>query len=362
MKTLYAFIFLFAISTLNLSAAVTADLVITAPEGTDDPQSAADGGLNASYGRAQLNFIVKAGTGNVKLDSLATNSGVPEIKDWGDRLDVLGEESLPGSPLTFIPELDARVRITINALKPDGTDGRLKADNGRGFGVEGSNPHRVDWNVNNAASEVLKIDVDLTELPSTHRLDIVSLTLGNAGGGGSVGLSIPKLVDFSGGTLRGQVLSEEEASLFLLGSAHELKGGRFSSLYLSQASKPETGNAGFSLQGITLDILPDYGDWAGYYLADPSGNTDTRSLLGWVNVANPGWTWSYNFSAWFYVQEGWVTHKGSWAYMPAASELALGQVDYVGPDWIWVYSQASWVYRPGVAVTESGSWIFIFDL
>ena len=355
MKKLSLMALLSVLSTLNLAAAVTANLVITAPEGTDDPQSAADGGLNASYGKAQLNFIIKAGTGNVKLDSLATNSAVPEIKAWGDMLDVLGEESLPGSPLSYIPEADAKVTITINALNPDGTSGRLKADNGRGFGVGGSNPHRLDWNVNNAASETLKIDVDTTGIPATHRLDIVSLTLGNGEGN-----AVPRITSFSNAVLRGGLVTED--TVFSLGSTHELVGGRFSSLNLTQAIKPAQGDDGFSLQGITLDILPYHGDWAGYYLADAAGNTDTQSLLGWVNVSNPGWTWSYNFSAWFYAQEGWVTQRGSWAYMPTASELALGEVAYVEPHWIWVYSQSRWIYQPSTAVTESGSWIFIFDL
>jgi len=355
MKYLYTVTLLLLFSALNLTAAVTANLVITAPEGTNDPQSGADGAPNSPYGRARLTFIVKAGTGNVKLDSLATNSGIPEISDWGDRLDVLGEESLVGSPLEFIPEADAKVIITINAVKPDGLDGRLRADNGKGFGVEGSNPTRLDWNVNNASSETLRIDVDTTEIPATHRVDIVSLTLGNGNAN-----AVPRVIDFSNGVTRGPLVTEDTA--FPLGSAHELVGGRFSSLYLTQAIKPAETNQGFNLQGITLDIVPYHGDWAGYYLADATGNTDTQSLLGWVNVANPGWVWSYNYSAWFYVAEGWVTHRGSWAYMPAASEQALGEVAYVEPDWMWVYSHAAWVYRPGTAVTPSGSWIFIFDL
>lgn len=357
MKKLISLMTTSAVLLMNVEGAVTANLVITGAEGQDDPQSAGDGGLNSAYGRAQLNFIVKADTGEVKLDSLATNSSVPEVAAWGDQLDVLGLDSLEGSPVAFIPSIDTRVRVTINAVLPNGNDGRLKADSGRGFGVGGSNPHRVDWNVNNAVSEALRIEVDATELPSTHRVDIVSLLLGNAEGN-----AVARVVDFSNGRTVSSVVLETEDLEFELGSAAELAGGQTGAIFLSQAIKPEQGDDGFSLRGITLDIVPNYGDWGGYYWADELGNTNTKSLLGWVNVFGGNWIWSYNFSAWFYVASDWVTHQGSWAYMPVASEAALGEVAFVEPDWIWVYSQSRWVYQPASGITGAGSWIFIFDL
>jgi opacity protein-like surface antigen len=354
MKLLTTLMMLVALAA-SAAASVTANLVIVAPEGTDDPQSAADGGLNAAYGVAQLNFFVKGGSGNVHLDSLATNSQVTEIFDWGNRLDVLGETFLEGSPLAYVPDVDVKITITVRALRPDGNNGRLKADNGRGFGVEGSNPHRLDWNVNNATSETLKIDVDTTALPSTYRLAIESLILGNGEGD-----AIPRIVDFAGGVSDGGLVTQ--GTEFELGGTHQLIGGRFSSLYLRQAKKPPQGDDGFSLQGIVFDVLPYYGEWAGHYYADELGNTSTLSLLGWVNAGSSGWVWSYNFSAWFYVAESWVSHQGSWAYMPAASEAALGEVIVVEPDWIWVQTYNRWIYRPASGASASGSWIFIFDL
>lgn len=355
MRTLRILFLASVVLMLEAAGAVTANLVIVAPDGTDDPQSGADGGLNASYGAAQLNFFVKAGTGNVHLDSLATNSAVQEIFAWGNLLDVLGESSLEGSPVSYVPDVDVKITITVRAQKPDGSNARLKADKGRGYGVEGSNPHRLDWNVNNATSETLKIDVDTTALPATHRLVIESLVLGNGEGD-----AYPRIVDFAGGSTVGELVTE--GTVLELGGAHQLIGGRFSSLYLRQARKPAQGDDGFSLQGITFDVLPYHGEWGGYYFADADGNTNTLSLLGWVNAGPTGWVWSYTFSAWFYVAESWVTHQGSWAYMPAASEAALGEVIPVEPDWLWIQSRNRWVYRPGAAATPTGSWIFIFDL
>lgn len=344
-----------ALSVMSMEAAVTADLVIMAEEGTDDPQSAADGGQNVSYGRAQLNFLVEAGTGNVKLDSVATNITEPEIKAWGDRLDVLGEASLVGSPLSYVPEADVKVTITLNAVTPDGANGRLKADVGRGFGVAGSNPHRLDWNSNNAKSETLKIDVDTMGLAATHRLKIVNLILGNGEGN-----AVAELEDFSNGKVTSELVAER--TVFELGSAHELIGGHFSSIYLRQAFQPELADDGFSLQGITVDILPYHGTWAGYYHGDAEGRVETLSLLGAIDTGLAGWVWSYDLAGWFYVKEEWVTHGGSWVYMPASSESALGMYEEVGSDWVWLYDFATWVYRPASEVTDLGSWLFINQL
>jgi hypothetical protein len=346
-----------SVCVVESSGSVNANLVITAAEGQDDPQSGADGGLNASYGKGQLNFWIKADTGLVKLDSLATNSSVPEIFDWGNQLDVLNELSLEGSPIAYIPAVDEKIVVTVNAVNPEGANARLKAENGRGFGVGGSNPHRLDWNSKNATSEAIRLDVDTTGLSGNYRFVIESLHFGNGEGDAR-----PRIENFVGGSTVGGLVEPDTVYEMELGGAHQLIGGRFDVLYIYQATKPPEGDDGFSLQGITFDVLPYHGEWGGYYFADAEGNTNTLSLLGWVNAAQIGWVWSYNFSAWFYIGSDWVTHRGTWAYMPAASEAALGDVYRVDPDWIYVTAYNRWVYRPGAAATEAGGWAFIYDL
>lgn len=361
MKYSAIIIWCFLSCTAILSGAVTANLVITLPEGENDPQSPADGAPNFSFGnRGILRFTIEGGTGNVMLDSQAGNSSVPEIKAYGDMLDVLGNGNyVPGSPLSYVPEIDEMIVITITGELPDGSNARLKADSGLGFAVAGGNPTRIDWRFDNTNSEAIRFEVDATALPATHRLIITSLIFGNGNG-----MALPLVTDFSGGRVVGnEFITLEGQTALELSSAHELVGGEFGQLWLRQAVKAEQGDYGFSLQGISLEVLPYYGGWAGYLLSNEAGDTITRTLLGSINTGYGDWVWSHDLGLWFYMKEAWVARSGSWAYLPTNSMAALGTKTVVETDWLYLHEYAEWIYyKPVSMIGESGSWVFFQDL
>ncbi|NDV61584.1 hypothetical protein G0Q06_03895 [Puniceicoccales bacterium CK1056] len=351
----------------SLSAAVSANLVISVPEGTDDPQAptavdGVEGGLALAYGgKSFLRFIVKAGNGNVKLNNEAGNSGAPEIKAWGDLLDVLGDgNSLPGSPLSYVPEADEVIIITLNGENSNGGSAGFRANNGTGFGVIGGNPNRLDWRFDQAASEGIRLDVDATALPETHRVVISSITVGN---GTPNGVVIPTVTNFAGGAVTGtEIVTLEDQSVLELSSAHELLGGRFGQIWVRQAVQPEAGDLGFCLQGISLDVLPYYGEWANYFLSNEAGDTETKTVLGSINTSLGEWVWSNDLSLWIYINESSVTNNGSWAYLPAESEAALGETSVVENDWLYLQELSQWLYQPASLVGETGSWVYVLGL
>jgi hypothetical protein len=141
-----------------------------------------------------------------------------------------------------------------------------------------------------------------------------------------------------------------------------LVGGRFGQIWLRQTVKPEQADDGFSLQGITVDVLPYHGEWAGYYLSSESGDTDTKTLLGSVNTGLGPWVWSNDLLLWIYIEEEWVTNNGSWAYLPIQSEAALGETTVVENDWLYLRDFSQWLYQPASLVDEGGSWVYVFGL
>lgn len=54
--------------------------------------------------------------------------------------------------------------------------------------------------------------------------------------------------------------------------------------------------------------------WAGYEMT-PEGDVDTADWMGWINVANPPWVYSYSLNAWMFMEEPAEGSPGSWAYI-----------------------------------------------
>lgn len=73
-----------------------------------------------------------------------------------------------------------------------------------------------------------------------------------------------------------------------------------------------------ALDEFTLEV-PDGGTvnpdtWAGYPVLE-SGDCDTGSLLGWVNVNYKPYIFSYSLNQWMYIDESAVSSSGAWAYV-----------------------------------------------
>ena len=87
-------------------------------------------------------------------------------------------------------------------------------------------------------------------------------------------------------------------------------------LWLSADGKTIAGR--FSDSGGTnflIRILESTATWAGYPIADELMNVDTEGFMGWINVAQGDYIWSYSTNGWMYCPESQVTDTGSWVYV-----------------------------------------------
>ena len=55
--------------------------------------------------------------------------------------------------------------------------------------------------------------------------------------------------------------------------------------------------------------------WALWPILDEAGNVDTSPWMGFLNVINDPWIWSYSLNQWLYIDGNNVTESGSWAYL-----------------------------------------------
>lgn len=81
-------------------------------------------------------------------------------------------------------------------------------------------------------------------------------------------------------------------------------------------------NAFFNIDAIVLNGTVELSGngtprWAGYDILNEAGDVDTGNLLGFINVSNGDWVWSYNLAKWIYLPESLVTQSGTWIYVPA---------------------------------------------
>lgn len=73
---------------------------------------------------------------------------------------------------------------------------------------------------------------------------------------------------------------------------------------------------------ITFSNLEGYveGDggttpWLGYEV-QPDGSADTDTFIGWVDVDEAPWIWSYSFDKYLYIIPELVTESGGWIFVP----------------------------------------------
>ena len=65
-------------------------------------------------------------------------------------------------------------------------------------------------------------------------------------------------------------------------------------------------------QSILIDSPTDF--WAGYPVGN-LGDVNTDTWMGWINVYQDPWVWSYPLDGWMYLQESDVTTSGGWMYI-----------------------------------------------
>lgn len=112
-------------------------------------------------------------------------------------------------------------------------------------------------------------------------------------------------VDIDLGTfLADLVLSGEETLIIRFDMSADVAGGKTGASFLDNIALVGSGGGG------TLN------EWAGYPWNDESGDVDTESFLGWVNVLSGDWIWSYSLGQYIYCPEEFVSVSGAWAYVP----------------------------------------------
>lgn len=76
----------------------------------------------------------------------------------------------------------------------------------------------------------------------------------------------------------------------------------------------ESGTGGSPVLVITYEESSG-STWAGYDILE-TGDVDTSNWLGFINVNNSPWIYSYNLDQWMYIEESSVNNSGSWTYVP----------------------------------------------
>lgn len=61
------------------------------------------------------------------------------------------------------------------------------------------------------------------------------------------------------------------------------------------------------------------GEWAGYPISNENMDVDTGGFLGWINVFNGDFVWSYAMSRWLFLPEANVSDTGAWAFLGRSS-------------------------------------------
>lgn len=117
-----------------------------------------------------------------------------------------------------------------------------------------------------------------------------------------------------------------DATLVFDDAFYRYQVGMVDSFVILQSTGPNTlpfGNSGLLLDDIYVDYsgenldppLPPSETWAGYPVSS-AGDADTEGFIGWINVLQDPWIWSYSLSGWMYLPEGNVSESGGWAYVP----------------------------------------------
>ncbi|MEX0330408.1 MAG: GDSL-type esterase/lipase family protein [Puniceicoccaceae bacterium] len=55
--------------------------------------------------------------------------------------------------------------------------------------------------------------------------------------------------------------------------------------------------------------------WAGIPIANVTRDVDTGGFLGWLNVSQGDWVWSYSLNAYLYCPEENISEAGAWVYI-----------------------------------------------
>jgi hypothetical protein len=99
-------------------------------------------------------------------------------------------------------------------------------------------------------------------------------------------------------------------SWILIGNESVLSAKRFDSRHATEASVRPT-------LSITYIIREEVQNWAGYPVEGDGVSVNTEGFLGWIDVSQAPWIYSYSLGKFLYLPEDNVSSAGGWAYAPA---------------------------------------------
>jgi alpha-L-fucosidase 2 len=131
-----------------------------------------------------------------------------------------------------------------------------------------------------------------------------------AKGGYTVDLS------WNGGVLQSAILHSEKSGVVNIRSPRELSvRNAETGQYLLLASAPG-GLYSFNVEGgASYTLVEPINTWAGWSIVAPDQDVFTDTFLGWINVANGPWIWSYLLEGWCFLPEDNVRTAGAWMYV-----------------------------------------------
>lgn len=130
---------------------------------------------------------------------------------------------------------------------------------------------------------------------------------------------------------------------------------------------------------LSTGELPPVPTWAGLQISD-FGSVNTETALGWLNIEDSPWQWSYSLGNFVYLQEEDFRTEWNVVFLPNTSATATpeswhdiesdeegnallqyftGWVNLKHAPWVWSYYLDSYIYAPDGGLAEDGAWIWV---
>jgi hypothetical protein len=95
----------------------------------------------------------------------------------------------------------------------------------------------------------------------------------------------------------------------LIGNEGDQSAKRFDSRHADEASVRPT-------LSISYLVREEVQNWAGYEVSDDGSSVNTAGFLGWIDISQAPWIYSYSLGTFIYLPESGVSPAGGWAYVP----------------------------------------------
>lgn len=244
------------------------------------------------------------------------------------------------------------------------------------FGADYWGVSHSGWSATQVSNLITRIDLPTTEEVTIHHWFNDGWNYANGGHDTLTG----HVLTATHYAADGSVIDTREATL-PSGGAEQFFGNH-RQFYFASITATATGEGEFLIisnqganigyKGTAVALLGESGDdtWYGYNVLE-SGDVDSGTWLGWINVVNDPWIWSYSLEKYLFIGDnsGWVfildplsgeNGEGIW-HGSAILESGdvdtgawLGWVNVINDPWVWSYSLMKFVY-----FGDNSGWAYI---